>query len=121
MELTRRAVAIEDELYRDAAELIASDQTVRRTLLGRSVVGSWVPLDLFAGARPSRQLFFGLLDEELSASVVDDLQVDRTRGRPSGDGNLDVDVTSRMVVAITKRSSASPPPWEEVQETLRRR
>lgn len=120
IEATRRAVEIENELYRDAAELIASDQTVRRTLLGRSVVGSWVPLDLFADAQPPRQLFFGLLDEELRVSVIDDLQVDR-RSRPSGDGNLDVDVTSRMVVAITKRSSASPPSWEEVQETLRRR
>jgi hypothetical protein len=119
IEAMRRAVAMESALYREAAQLEASDQTVRHTLLGRSVVGSWVPLDLFAGTQRPRRLFFGLLDGELTASEVEDLWVDRG-SRSADDGKLDVDVTSRMVVAITKRASASPPSWEEVHETLRR-
>jgi len=119
-EATRRAAEIEENLYRDASALVASDLTRRQTLLRRSVVGSWTPLDLFNETGPSRHLFFGLLDEHLTAGEVADLWADR-RNRPSDEAEIDVDVTSRMIVAITKRPSSSPPSWENVQAAVERR
>ncbi|MDN3351145.1 hypothetical protein [Actinomadura sp. DC4] len=118
-EAARRAAEIEDELYRDAVQLTASDRTDRRTVLGRSVVGSWTPLNLFSGTAPTRHLFLGVLDEELTADEISERRVDR-RERRADDTEIDVDVTSRMMVAITKRPSWSPPAWEGVREVVER-
>ena len=114
-----RAGEIENQLYADASQLLREDATSRYPLMGTSVVGSWMPLNLFAERR--RYLFFGTLDHKLTADAIsrfergrDDRQVENRTI------DIDIDITSRLVVAITTQPTASPPAWESVKENVER-
>ena len=118
--VTRRADAIERDLYDDVVDFLDQGATGRETLLGRSVISSWIPLNLFANSPESRYLYFGVLDRGLPAARIADFAAGG-RNDPARGAGIDIDVTSRMLVAITKRPSEAPPPWGEVQGAVTRR
>ena len=83
----------------------------RESLLGRQVRGAWTRLDLLG---PTGTYFFlGALDQGFTEAEAARLSRPLERGR-----EIEAGVSGRLVAAVTRTASASPPPLSHLEEAL---
>lgn len=110
--ISERVHAIDQELFDSAPQL--TDGTV----FGRPTRGAWAPLDLLGGS--GRFFFLGVLSGELSAQEAQDIAIRQAQslGIRDYDAPLQVDVSRRLVTAITQGRRAEPPSMRELREMV---
>lgn len=107
-----RAREITDQLYATAP---AGTPGPTRSVLGRSVRGSWATADLIA---PSRLRFFlGLLDQPLSAAEAGAPRRRRNAGILGDADPIQIAATGR-ILAVVARDVTHDPDWSEVTRRI---